>query len=246
MKNISNNIMAISEWVMKNPEKGRKEYPELYNKLITVIDGYSPYQHVQIIQCIVDSFPKWKNEISSGLLPNLKKKKVEDYLEILTLIMTIDYEEEVILDEIKKQESYFIEMYNFLQKVNANLTSKLSFNWLVNPKEELLKTFDYLKEKKLISPLTFKEDFIIIFSSNEINSIKPIEWIGQKNLLAYFIDELYEKKKIPSNTNLWSIAKRCFVNGSNLAQLKENYRSNTSGKPKNYLLIDQLFENSLQ
>jgi len=65
--------------------------------------------------------------------------------------------------------------------------------------------------------------------------------VSQKNLLAYFIDQLLVKEKIPITTNLWATGKICFTGANNLAQLKENYLNNNSALPKNSHIIDSLF-----
>lgn len=147
----------------------------------------------------------------------------------------------IVKSEIKKQEPLLEEMILFLRKEYAKVEkTKKGFNWISNA-DELPIIFNKLKEKKLIYRDETLERFMKIFSNKEISLSDRIKWISQKNLLAYFIDKLFEKEKIPHRTNKWVTAKICFTGANNLAQLKENYLNNSSGFPNNHHLIDSLF-----
>lgn len=117
----------------------------------------------------------------------------------------------------------------------------LSYNWLNNPDTELSKLYQLLKDNKLIHPNTTLEQFKAVFTAKPLQSIQPIDWIGAKNLLAYFLQCIY-KTKVPTNTNIWSVAKKCFVNANSLAQSKTNYENSRTGKPKGFEVIDEIIK----
>ena len=99
---------------------------------------------------------------------------------------------------------------------------------------------------KLIASDTTLDQFKAIFTGQAVDTIIPIEWLSKKNLLAYFIEKLYDKKKLLKyiNTNIWSIASLCFVDAKNLSQIVDLYKNNKTGLPKDYHIIDELL-NSL-
>ena len=239
-KSDEDRLWAIYEWIMDNEEEGKKEYPEQHKHLTEIINRISPYQEIQIIKTVISHFPNWINTINK-LLPKARKKRIEEYYEIVNLILHQNYPDMIVKSEIKKQEPLLEEMILFLRKEYAKVEkTKKGFNWISNA-DELPIIFNKLKEKKLIYRDETLERFMKIFSNKEISLSDRIKWISQKNLLAYFIDKLFEKEKIPHRTNKWVTAKICFTGANNLAQLKENYLNNSSGFPNNHHLIDSLF-----
>ena len=234
-------LWAIKEWIMDNEDEGKKEYPELYNHLNIVIDRTTPYQEIQVIKLIINDFPNWIDKIKK-LLPKARKKKIEEYYEIVYSMLYQKYPDKIVISEIKKQKPILEEMILFLKKEYAKVEKKKKgFNWVSNSNDELPIIFKKLKDKELIHKDETLERFKKIFNNKEISLSDRIQWRSQKNLLAYFIDELLEKEKIPFTTNLWATAKVCFTGANNLAQSKENYLNNSSALPKHYHLIDSLF-----
>lgn len=117
--------------------------------------------------------------------------------------------------------------------------NKLSYLWQDNPLTELPELYNKMKGVFIASEHTL-EQFTAIFTGQPVENITPIKWKGKIALLAYFIDQIFEKEKIPPNSELWSIAKECFENAENLKQAKNNYLANKNGKPKGYSKIDNL------
>ena len=233
-------LWAIKEWIMDNEEEGKKEYPELYNHLNIVINRTTPYQEIQIIKSVISYFPHWINTINN-LLPKARKKKIEEYSEIVYPMLYQKYPDKIVISEIKKQKPFLEEMILFLKKEYEKVEKKKKgFNWISNI-DELPIIFNKLKEKELIHKDETLEGFMKIFNNKEISLSDRIQWRSQKNLLAYFIDKLLVDELIPITTNLWATAKICFTRANNLAQLKENYLNNNSGLPRNHHLIDSLF-----
>lgn len=126
-----------------------------------------------------------------------------------------------------------------------NIPKKLSvinsYKWRYP--DELEKLFE-LMNGEFIDECDFIQ-FKDAFSNKPINKIKPMKWIKAKNLLAYFIDQSYNYRKIQIHINpdKWKIASSIFSNaGSNLSQSLQDCKMNPEQKPKNYLLIDELFK----
>ena len=235
-----NRTWAIYEWIMENEKEGKKEYPDLHKHLTEVVDRISPYQEIQMIKSIISHFPNWINTINK-LLPKARKNKIEEYYKIVYLMLYQKYPDKIVKLEIKKQKPFIEEMILFLNKEYEKFEEKKKgFNWTSN-KDELHLIFEKLKENKLINKDETLERFIKIFNNKEISLSDKIQWMSQKNLLAYFIDQLLVKEKIPITTNLWATGKICFNGANNLAQLKENYLNNNSALPKNSHIIDSLF-----
>lgn len=240
-KSDKDRLWAIYEWIMANEEEGKKEYPDIHKHLTEIIDRITPYQEIQIIKSTISHFPHWINTINK-LLPKAKKKKIEEYYEIVYSMLYQKYPDKIVVSEIKKQKPFLEEMILFLKKEYAKVEKKKKgFNWVSNPNEELPIIFKKLKDKELIHKGETLERFMKIFNNKEISLSDRIQWRSQKNLLSYFIDKLLEKEKIPFTTNLWATAKICFTGANNLAQSKENYLNNSSGLPKHHHLIDSLF-----
>lgn len=133
-----------------------------------------------------------------------------------------------------------------LDKLTEKDTTKranTTYQWQGNSKIELPLLYKKMIGKFIASETTLKQ-FTAIFTGQPIDdSLKPIEWIEAKSLLAYFIDQIFELGKIPDNTNFWSIAKFSFFNADTLKHLKDSYKKNNSCKPKGFSKIDRLFEN---
>lgn len=118
---------------------------------------------------------------------------------------------------------------------------QVSYTWLGNPGTELSELYQRLIDKKLIHPNTKLEQLKAVFEGKPLQAIEPINWIGAKNLLAYFLDCI-QKHKIPTNTNVWSIAGKCFIDADNLAQSRTNYENSKRGTPKQSDIIDEILK----
>jgi len=243
-ENATNRYWAIAEWVLDNPEKGLKEFPEVVKTLDTVVDRMTTYQEVQFIKIIVNMFTTWAKELPF-LSPRAKEKKLEQCMDIVWMTMHMKHDDEIVIQEIKKQLPELKEELSFLQSEYSKLRNRTSYEWTSNPDIELPVIYSNLYKQGLICPKTTQEQFINAFSNKPASTITPITWIGQKNLLVYFLDSLYKKEKIPTHSQLWATAKICFTDVKHLAQLKENYFGNKSGKPKGHEVIDLLLKNSL-
>ena len=131
-------LWAIKEWIMDNEEEGKKEYPELYNHLNIVINRTTPYQEIQIIKSVISYFPHWINTINN-LLPKARKKKIEEYSEIVYPMLYQKYPDKIVISEIKKQKPFLEEMILFLKKEYEKVEKKKKgFNWISNIDEFLI------------------------------------------------------------------------------------------------------------
>ena len=102
--------------------------------------------------------------------------------------------------------------------------------------------FDLLVKAKSIPETTNKEGFIWAFGGqNEIYSRFTIEWLSDKNLAVYLIDQLCfdEGKKLQNN--YLSIGSKIFgIN--NMAQIRNGYKNNDIGVPYNSDQIDEILD----
>jgi hypothetical protein len=150
-------------------------------------------------------------------------------------------ESNLIIDKYGK----FLKSKDIKEKITSdkNISKKTSYLWQSNPENELPELYNLMiKDYKLIAPDTTYEQFEAVFTGQAIDSVEPIKWLGAKNLNAYFIEQLIEKKKLSKavNNDVWKTAKFCFADGSNFSQLIDLYNNNKTGKPKNHNLIDNL------
>jgi hypothetical protein len=196
----------------------------------------------------------WFNSPDSDKLPEPTfKEEAKPFLQdLLSLNKQInDYKEdaEPYQYTLQRQAGYPISTNTSLVKQSGNkertlLDRRKSYTWLSNSKTELPELYQRLKDSQLIHPDTKEEHFKAIFTCKPLQEIEPINWSGAKNLLAYFIDSIHSNKLIHSNTEQWSVARRCFIGGKNLAQSKDRYLDNikNNGKPTDYLIIDELLK----
>lgn len=124
----------------------------------------------------------------------------------------------------------------------ASQTNQVSYTWLNNPDTELPKLHELLKDKQLIDRNTKLGQLQAVFIAKPLKNLEPVNWIGAKNLLAYFIDRLQNKNKI-TDPNLWSLAEKCFTKSKDLLQSRNNYeRLNKNEKPKGFETIDEILK----
>lgn len=159
-------------------------------------------------------------------------------LEYLQWIVWFRKQEEERLE--KKYEQYYLEA---IENPDESKFRQKSISYVWQGKlEEIDKLYTLLVEGEFLPPGTIKSNFEDLFTGIPLHSITPLQWLQPKNLLAYLVDQLYENKKLPSNTNLWSIASYCFVDVNNLKQLRTNYLNNNSKKPKGSSTVDKIIE----
>jgi hypothetical protein len=160
------------------------------------------------------------------------------------------------LDELNK---FIADPQTYVKSFSSNTTietgekEKHSFNWLKGQKE-LNDLFENMKANNLISLNTQQEDFTAVFSNKPLSTLKHIKWEKGPRLLAYFIDQLTEKKYIP-RTPKWTLIKHCFIYSSkqdgNYVPASENLKAHMNyfkkyGKPKYARLVDNLFSASAE
>jgi len=105
-----------------------------------------------------------------------------------------------------------------------------------------LKTlFNALKNEYIHSKTTF-EQFKAVFTTQPVETITKIDWLKEPVLLAYFIDNLFDKKYIRRHPKKWKILDIVFTKAENLKQITENYKNNQRGQPLNHSEIDKLID----
>ncbi len=125
---------------------------------------------------------------------------------------------------------------------NSRKPEPISYVWQGNP-EGIETLYSQLIIGGYLPASTRIENFKALFAGKQLNSITPLQWLKQKNLLVYLIDELYNMNKLPADTNYWSIAEACFTDTKNLKQIKINYLNNKNqSKPKGFEKIDIILE----
>jgi hypothetical protein len=91
------------------------------------------------------------------------------------------------------------------------------------------------------SKTTF-EQFKAVFTTQPVETITKIDWLKEPVLLAYFIDNLFDKKYIRRHPKKWKILDIVFTKAENLKQITENYKNNQRGQPLNHSEIDKLID----
>ncbi|WP_210466706.1 hypothetical protein [Rufibacter roseolus] len=140
----------------------------------------------------------------------------------------------------QKQEALNKEI---LSKNRLKTLKGVTYKWKGNP-EELVPLYSQLVKGGFLPNNTDQDNFQALFTGKPMNSIQPIIWLENINLLAYLLNQLQGNKKIPLSDNLWSIAESCFKDIKNLKQAKQNYLNNSVSKPDGFELIDNII-NSL-
>ena len=92
-----------------------------------------------------------------------------------------------------------------------------------------------VKDKKPFQQqIQLSEKLLNDLESEKLITKEPLKWVGAKNLCAYFVDNYFK-----AQTKKWETGKKLFGVG-NLAQLKDLYENNKTGKPRNYQIIDEI------
>jgi hypothetical protein len=95
-------------------------------------------------------------------------------------------------------------------------------------------------EQRLIDQKTTKENFVAVFTGQDIQQIKPVRWLLCKTALVYFVGTLGERKFYTENVGKWEKTKQCFeaegmrtTSTKNLAKIwnKLKYRDKRFKKP---------------
>lgn len=147
--------------------------------------------------------------------------------------------------QIEKYNLYIqLELEKINQKTDLSRTQINSYKWHGNLEVEVVLLYNKMLGE-CISNETTLEQFKEVFSGQILRKIHPVKWIASKNLLAYFVDTLYSKKKLKQTINpeKWKIAEFCFTNGKNLSQTSDLYKNNKKGLPRDHHLIDNIVNN---
>lgn len=96
-----------------------------------------------------------------------------------------------------------------------------------------------LEKNKLIKPIN-SDTFFKAFRGEIINdnSGTLLEWIGQRNLCIYFLEELAEVFNI--NEKHLNLKAELIFGVTNSKELKRNYKKNKESLPSNYSIIDDI------
>ena len=65
-------------------------------------------------------------------------------------------------------------------------------------------------EQKLIDQKTTKENFVAVFTGQDIQQLKPVRWLLCKTSLVYFIGTLGERNFYTEKVGKWEKTKHCF------------------------------------
>jgi hypothetical protein len=147
-----------------------------------------------------------------------------------------------------KQVVDFINNWFENQKVNKLKSSPnkkrndnpISLKWDID-ESNLIKGYEYLRANDCIDDKTTLEQFKAIFTGQSINNIKPIKWIEDTKLLAYFLDNIITDPKwqsIAGKAMLFNSKYNTPITASNLSKSKKDYKD--YGRPKGYEKIDKL------
>ena len=229
-------------YILNNPEKGKERFPDTSKILKEVIlNRFSNLDHIMVLEKSIEIFTTFRKEMKD-LLPNEKKLKLNQQIELFTTILETKFDEQIIQERLEELTPQYKEILSFLLKEREKSIGKRSFYWN-GSKEELKKLHNGLISENLISKETKIEDFNKVFTYEPISEINKINWTGQSNLLTYLIDELNYIKRFKFSNEIFSIAKKCFTNANNLSKLKHQYiENNKAGKPKKHLIVDDILK----
>ena len=230
------------DYVIKNPQRGKEKFPSTYELLEKVVlTRFDDLDNIMVLEKALESFYSFRKDLRL-LLSEEKKEKISQQIKMVQLILESSFDETIVQDRLIELTPQFEEMKAFLIKEEEKCISKRTYCW-IKSKQKLKLLFLTLMGKNLISKETKIEDFNKVFNSKSTDGINKINWIGQKNLLAYLLDDLHHKKFFQDSNKIYSIAKDCFTNSNNLSKLKHQYLEvNKNGKPKNHSIIDDVLK----
>ncbi len=236
-RTLSNEI----NYVLNNPEKGKERFPAT-SKILEdmVLERFSDLDHIMVLEKSIEIFTAFRKEMKD-LLPNEKKLKLNQLIELFTTLIETKFDEQIIQERLKELTPQYTEIIDFLLKEREKSIGKRSFYWIGSLKK-LSKLHSELISNNLISNDTTLENFTKVFTYNPISEITKIKWTEQSGLLAYFIDELNFQKRFKFSVEIFSIARDCFTNANNLSKLKYQYLGNKKGFPRNNHIIDNILK----
>jgi len=214
----------------------RKELIEITEKDETYILLYrfllSEYAHLdESYSYTLEEYEKFAQQAERAIIFNR-----DNLLETLT---KIENSNEKLNYLINHKTDYLNECHQWKDLPEYNY-SELCENEL-NRLQQLQKIDKFPSKIVPKTEIYLPENLLNALQKEQLITINPLQW--QKNkiaLCAYFVDCYFAK----SNPNdLWKTGETLF-NIKNLRQTKNNYLDNksTSGKPKNYQIIDKILE----
>jgi len=228
-------------YILNNYEKGQALYPRTFKIMERVVFRADELDNIIILEKAIEIFKDLRTKIND-LLPTEKEKELTQNIEMFTLLLKQEYEEEIVQDRLNELKPEYNEILTYLLNEREKTIGRRSFCWN-GSMQELKKLYNSLITENLISKETTIENFNEIFTYEPISKINKINWTGQSNLLAYLIDELDYNKQFKFSNEIFSIARECFTNANNLSKLKHQYiENNKSSKPKKYLIIDNILK----
>ena len=228
-------------YIFNNYEKGKVLYPETSKMMDKVVLQFDELDNILILETAIEIFKDLRNKLND-LLPIEKEKELTQNIEMFTLLLQQEYDEEIVQDRLNELKPQYKEILSFLANEREKIIGKRSFFWNGNM-EELKKLHNGLISVNLISQETTIENFNEVFTYKKISEINKINWTGQSNLLAYLIDELNYSKQFKFSNEIFSIARECFTNANNLSKLKHQYiDNNKASKPKKHLIVDDILK----
>ena len=228
-------------YILNNYEKGQALYPRTFKIMERVVFRADELDNILILEKAIEIFKDFRTKIND-LLPTEKEKELTQNIEMFTLLLKQEYDEEIVQDRLNELKPEYNEILTYLLNQREKTIGRRSFCWN-GSMQELKKLYNSLITENLISKETTIENFNEIFTYQPISKIKKINWTGQSNLLAYLIDELDYNKQFKFSNEIFSIARECFTNAKNLSKLKHQYiENNKASKPKKYLIIDNILK----
>ena len=228
-------------YILNNYEKGQALYPRTFKIMERVVFRAEELDNIIILEKAIEIFKDLRTKIND-LLPTEKEKELTQNIEMFTLLLKQEYDEEIVQDRLNELKPEYNEILTYLLNEREKTIGRRSFCWN-GSMQELKKLYNSLITENLISKETTIENFNEIFTYEPISKINKINWTGQSNLLAYLIDELDYNKQFKFSNEIFSIARECFTNANNLSKLKHQYiENNKSSKPKKYLIIDNILK----
>lgn len=228
-------------YILNNYEKGQSLYPRTFKIMERVVFRADELDNILILEKAIEIFKDFRTKIND-LLPTEKEKELTQNIEMFTLLLKQEYDEEIVQDRLNKLKPEYNEILTYLLNEREKTIGRRSFCWN-GSMQELKHLYNSLISENLIPKETTIENFNEIFTYQPINKINKINWTGQSNLLAYLIDELDYIKQFKFSNEIFSIARECFTNANNLSKLKHQYiENNKASKPKKYLIIDNILK----
>lgn len=117
----------------------------------------------------------------------------------------------------------------------------ISYIWQGNAEKELPKLHERLIKAEMIDEQTDLKDFRATFTGQPTANIKPINWIADNRLLAYFLDTVFvgnNWQSLADKGKLFLNKKNKLITATDLATAKSNYK--LYGKPKDHKKIDEI------